>query len=749
MVVIAQDSFLQSDEPPEIPVGEDAYLQWHRLPYQKIGMRSYMRSTYDRQGNNRSADAGHFLYQESDSFNVTLDIRGKGFLYFTRTNHFHGSPWHYESDGMDFIVKETATDDPIDAKSKYSKTEFIPRDLFPEPLTYTWTTTKGADLMWRPIPFSESLRIAYSRTFYGTGYYIYHMFPDQISHISREIKQWDRQAPSPEVLELINRSGGNLLPSNAMVSSSAGQFSLEPLENKKILDLGAPPSMIRAIRFSIPREQDYVFGKCRLRITWDRRWHASVDAPVDLFFGSGLLYNDNNREYLVKGFPLSIRYDADSVYLSCYWPMPFFEHVSVEIEERSGIAITGIHWEIVKEPFNDPLNHVCYFHASYSDHPRPEQGKDITFLDTENTEGGGEWSGSFVGMSWIFSHDGILQTLEGDPRFFFDDSQTPQGWGTGTEEWGGGGDYWGGENMTIPFAGHPVGRSREKAENEKQYINSAYRFLIADYFPFGKRAVINLEHGALNSYPEHYAGVVYWYGIDAPTLIVTDRLNVCHPEDMERHHYSSPTASEPYSLVSRYEWGPDTDIDDWGNPTYLREVCYASRQYFPAQEDSARIMNGTTRFRVRLDPANQGVLIRRKFDYTYPNQHARVYVGEPGSERWEYAGDWYTAGSNTCVYSRPAGRNFSEAELAPTEHHVIHGNRRWREEEFLIASELTTGLDSLDIKIVHVPHDTQLFPGQDFPEKSCWSESRYTIYCYAMPVLDEVLRHGAHPRISD
>ncbi len=50
-----------------------------------------------------------------------------------------------------------------------------------------------------------------------------------------------------------------------------------------------------------------------------------------------------------------------------------------------------------------------------------------------------------------------MRTLEGDPRFFFDDSLTPQAQGTGTEEWGGGGDYWGGLNMTLPFAGHPVG----------------------------------------------------------------------------------------------------------------------------------------------------------------------------------------------------------------------------------------------------------------------------------------------------
>jgi len=37
-------------------------------------------------------------------------------------------------------------------------------------------------------------------------------------------------------------------------------------------------------------------------------------------------------------------------------------------------------------------------------------------LDTTKTEGGGDWSGQFVGTSFIFSHAAVLNTLEGDPR---------------------------------------------------------------------------------------------------------------------------------------------------------------------------------------------------------------------------------------------------------------------------------------------------------------------------------------------
>ena len=124
-------ALMQSDEPPIVPVGLDAYRMWDKLPCHRIGVRAYMRSTYDREGNNRSADASHYLYQQSDEFNVALDVEGPGVLYFKRTNHWHGSPWHYEVDGEDFIVVETATADPVNAKKTLKATTFIPEEPFP------------------------------------------------------------------------------------------------------------------------------------------------------------------------------------------------------------------------------------------------------------------------------------------------------------------------------------------------------------------------------------------------------------------------------------------------------------------------------------------------------------------------------------------------------------------------------------------------------------------------------------------
>lgn len=49
-----------SDQLPVIPIGLDDYRMWDMLPYHKLGIRAYMRSTYDRNGNNRGADGSHF-----------------------------------------------------------------------------------------------------------------------------------------------------------------------------------------------------------------------------------------------------------------------------------------------------------------------------------------------------------------------------------------------------------------------------------------------------------------------------------------------------------------------------------------------------------------------------------------------------------------------------------------------------------------------------------------------------------------
>jgi hypothetical protein len=704
-----------SAESPAIPVGLDAYRMWDRWPSQRIGVRSYMRSTYDRRGGNETADASHFLYQLAPDRNVTLDVEGPGMLYFVRYNHWHGSPWHYEVDGADHIVQESSTADPL---HPVEESTFLPPQLFPKPLAFTWSATKGADLSWIPIGFEKTFRMAYSRTFYGTGYYIYHQFVKG-TKLSRPIQSWDgKTPPAQDVLDLLSKAGTDIAP-------PAGKLGIQQKQGKIDVPRGATvgiwtksgsPGLVRALEFSVPRDEAIAFSRARLRVTWDDRSQASIDTPVSLFFGAGILYNRDDREYLVKSFPMVIRYDEKKVHLSCYLPMPFFRSARVELTGIDSADLKDVEWSLRFGPLRDAASQTSYLHATYRDHPQLETGKDVELLDTRQVEGGGDWSGQFIGTAFIFSHDADLRTLEGDPRFFFDDSLTPQAQGTGTEEWGGGGDYWGGLNMTLPFAGHPVGaKSTQEAKGPEDRIESAYRFLLADMMPFGKNAVIHLEHGGTNESKQHYETVAYWYGLPAPSLIKTDELSVGEEASERQHNYVSPDGSQPYEIESRYEWGPDT----------INGV-----EVYPATKDRGRTTTTHSEFTLKIDAKNLGVMLRRKLDYSFLNQRAEVSIADASSSKpvWQRAGIWYLAGSNTCVYSYPPNRN----ELGATEHVLQTSNRRFRDDEFLIPRDLTRGKSAIRVRIQFTPVETPLYPGGPAPSLA-WSEIRYTAYSYVQP----------------
>jgi len=728
-IQIARLNFVSAataSEPPVVPLGLDAYRQWDKWAQQRIGVRAYMRSTYDRRGNNEAADASHFLYQLADDNNVTLDVAGSGMLYFARYNHWHGSPWRYVVDGKEHIVQESSTATP---DKPVQNSVFLPSEPFPQPLAWTWSATKGADLIWTPIGFEQSFRMGYSRTCYGTGYYIYHQWVPG-TKLSQPLRAWDgKSVPEQDVLDLLNRSGTDLLPASG--SAEATRLNLSELSGTiavpkdgavAVQTLAKAPAMVRAIQFSVPRAKAIEFGRTKLRITWDGRLEASVDAPIALFFGAGTLYNRDEREFLVKAFPVNIRFETERVQLACYFPMPFFESARVELVGNGGEEIGDVQWRIRHAPFSDAPANVGYFHATYKDHGESIEGEDLVLLDTRGLEGSRDWTGSFVGTSFTFSDRASLTTLEGDPRFFFDDSQSPQAYGTGTEEWGGGGDYWGGRNMTLPFAGHPCGARNEKeAKNDEDKIQSAYRFLLADLMPFGKNALIRLEHGAENQSTEKYRTVTYWYGRPGASVKQTDALKVGDPRSEREHSYVSPQASEPYEIVSRYEWGPDT---------LKAKKDVPAKEVYPAQKDFGRKTTGSSEFTLKIDPSNVGVMLRRKLDYAFPNQRAEVFIADGSAEAkesdWKAAGVWYLAGSNTCVFSRP------KEELGATLHIVQTSNRRFREDEFLLPRELTAGRHSIRVRVKFTPVSIPLFPGRAVDELA-WSEIRYDAYSFVLP----------------
>src|SRR5262249_14050032 len=147
----------------------------------------------------------------------------------------------------------------------------------------------------------------------------------------------------------------------------------------------------------------------------------------------------------------------------------------------------------------------------------------------------------------------------------------------------------------------------------RDLVESAYRHLVGDAMPFGRRARIQLEHGGLDESDEHYTSVAYWYGRPGACLVLSDTLHVGDAADEATHAYRSPEAPPPEPLASRYELGV---------------VHFGGRDLVPETSDTGRHTTGVSEFRVALDPLNVGVLLRRKLDQRFPDQNALVEIAD-------------------------------------------------------------------------------------------------------------------------
>jgi hypothetical protein len=166
--------------------------------------------------------------------------------------------------------------------------------------------------------------------------------------------------------------------------------------------------------------------------------------------------------------------------------------------------------------------------------------------------------------------------------------------------------------------------------------------------------------------------------------------------------------------------GRALDVD--GQPTRTPPAV----ETYPAHTDRGRKTTGTSEFTLKLEPRNLGVMLRRKLDYAFPNQRAEVFVADETGDDWRFAGVWYLAGSNTCVYSNP------REELGATVHEAQTSNRRFRDDEFLVPRNLTEGRSAIRVRVKFTPVRVPLFPGRPLDELA-WSELRYDAYCFVMP----------------
>jgi hypothetical protein len=634
---------------PPLHVGLDAYRSWDKLPDLELGDRSRSQSSADPGGSNKVVQT---LPTYPNGEQVLADDTGPGVMTFMRMQSAAGGPWKL------YLGSQAPT---TVASSDLGKSGPVtsPATSLPYPLSLNSSESQGSGIIGGAIPFGQSLTWT-AAGHHGNFYSIERRLPS-----GTPIPTWSTSTSAGDAATELNRAGTDIAPTD--IPTQSGSADLSPGKETTVANLSGGPSELRAIQVRVPPAEMVAAGNSRVRIYWDGETTPSVDAPLKFLVGDGAgVYQPRSRP-LVAGFLAGAGGDGSTFMdFNLYYPMPFHSSARITFTSPSSAAVDKLGWRVrYQRPFSDPGSWWGTFHATYTSVPQPVPGQDMSFLDVAG-------SGRVVGT--VVNFNKVGGTLEGNPTFFIDGSNTPQVQATGTEEWGLGGNYWnGGNQTTLPLGGLPSSTNNPAGSD----IDGAaeYRFLVADSVPFNNHLTLRWQHGGTDDSTQPYRAAVLWYGTPTQSAPLTDEVRVGDPVSAASHRYSAPGAS-PSTLTAAYGYQVEA----------------------PSSVDTGDSTTGTTSFIMALNPANAGAFLRRKSDYGLPNQRANVFLDGV------FAGTWYASGSFT-------GTDTSGIP------------RRWRDDELPLPASLTAGRSSVKVQIQFVRT----------PADQAWSEFDYRMYSFVAP----------------
>lgn len=367
-----------------------------------------------------------------------------------------------------------------------------------------------------------------------------------------------------------------------------------------------------------------------LSISFDDETNPSVLAPIGSFFAMGQF-----SSYFTRALPLGM--DASSN-LYCYFPMPFARRATVQLLSQRASVTTNIQCVIAYKPFTDSFANVGYFKTQFRSEMPTTNGLDIVMLDAEG-------AGHLVGV--VESMMGPLSRvyLEGNERFYVDDSHSPAISGTGTEDFYNAGWYFDQGTFTLPAHGNPV----HLTDTNYDYT-TAYRLFMQDAVPFRKHILAGIEHGPIDDVPINVWTLAYYYYQPTGRAVLTDQLQIGDTTNEAAHVYTINTETWSGSRTFTYEWQ--------GNFTSL------------VLTNTGRADQGYSQFTLVLQPTNAGAILRRQFDQGIASQQANVSVDGA------LVGPWYRAGGNPY--------------------------HRWRDDDFMIPGSYVSGKSFIQINVQFV-----------------------------------------------
>ncbi|MFI6273513.1 DUF2961 domain-containing protein [Micromonospora zamorensis] len=632
------------------PTGWDAYRRLDRLPELAAGTRAHQFSSFGRDGSNDDGFVGTWSCLRQSGGCVIAEARGPGevqSIWFTRDEgDVRATGWiRIELDGV--VVVQAGLADLVDGRLG---------SPFVAPLVSNADQTSGGVTIKVPMPYRDSMRITTQNNplFHHVTY---RTFAD-----AEGVSRFDPADPATDVVNLL-RGAGTRDPKPAQPGASTTRATVTaPAQGQVPLAGLTGPRAITALRLRVP---DAAAGAptlagLRLRMTFDGR--TTVDSPVGEFFGGGL--GERNVRSLMFAMD-----SAPGGWYSAWWPMPFRSAAAVTLVNTTGTTVNGIEVEVTSAPGTQWTQRLA---ADGSD------GYFTTQSRRAETVGGNDWiiadqtgRGRFVGVSQTMRGHIIggntRNYLEGDERVYVDGSPTPQIHGTGTEDFYESGWYFNRGEYSGVFTGNTAHLVRGGGCADE--CDAAYRLMIGDSVPYGTALRFGIEHGPANDMPAEYASTAFLYTQRTVTTRRTDTVVTGDAASRAAHAYTDSSATQT-ALTASFE-GDDDNIPQTGQ---------------------VRATSAPVRFRLAIDPANQGVRLRRHGDQSGGYQQAAVSV------------DGVPAG----VWLQPLGND----------------RQRWLADEFVLPATLTAGRSTVTV---------QLTPAVGAP---AWTAARYQADSMVTPFTD-------------
>jgi hypothetical protein len=562
-----------SRAPADVAFGPD----WPRIT---PGVESRYFSSFDRRGGNADGFAGRYatLYRLASGEHVIVDALGPGVL---NTLWFTGP--REGGEGLDLGALRFYFDDEAHPRITTDVERLFGGEQppFSRPLVADNKVSTGGFVSWVPLAYRRRLIVTTERR---PAFCIaqYDTYPPETA-----VETWRPGAGLPA-------SAARLFAA-ALRGPSRAPFTAVPLDHRH-----RGSGTVEAIRFEPTKKPTAAqLASARITIRWDGQASPAVDAPLGMFFGSGL------GEARVRAVAFSI--DPGGPYENRL-PMPFWRgfHLRVSgIEGRLGLRLG---------PARFSRAEAGHLHAVFSEAAPTRAGRDFEWLDREGT-------GKLVGTVLVIRPPTpeTKKWWEGDLRSYADGRRTPGLHGTGHEDdhLGGWSNTFLGGPFTLPMHGEPRTEIIEREGVQHNARVTLYRLWPG--LSFMGRIRHSVEHGTENSVQADYAGLTFLYlQPGPPRLAETDRLDLGDPDSRRRHRFRVAGGHRLRTLASAFE----------------------GRAYRERVEDTVLAHESAATFELAATPENAGCFLRRMYDQRVPRQRAAVRVDGRA------LADWYVAEGN-------------------------------------------------------------------------------------------------------